>query len=239
METATAFNVVELRRYVMKPGRRDDLIALFEREFIESQERCGMVPVGHYRDLDDPDRFVWFRGFADMETRRGALEAFYLRSPEWLENRDAANDTMVDSDDVLLLRPARPESGFDLHGLQRPPHAAARAVPSYVGVAVFMLERAADASAVDAFEREALADLRHTARRVAYFVTDDRPNDFPRLPVREGEAAFVVTGVCEKREDLAAWIERLRPGRLPEPLQDALTAAEYLRLEPAARSLLC
>jgi hypothetical protein len=30
--------VVELRQYRMKPGRRDDLIDLFEREFVESQE---------------------------------------------------------------------------------------------------------------------------------------------------------------------------------------------------------
>ena len=35
----------------MRPGRRDDLEALLEREFIESQEACGMVPLGQYRDL--------------------------------------------------------------------------------------------------------------------------------------------------------------------------------------------
>ncbi len=38
----------------MRPGRRDELIDLFEREFIETQEACGMVPIGHYRDLHDP-----------------------------------------------------------------------------------------------------------------------------------------------------------------------------------------
>ncbi|TIT92200.1 MAG: NIPSNAP family protein, partial [Mesorhizobium sp.] len=30
--------VVELRQYTLKPGRRETLIALFDREFIETQE---------------------------------------------------------------------------------------------------------------------------------------------------------------------------------------------------------
>ncbi len=118
MNPAATLSVVELRRYALHPGGRDVLIPLFEREFIESQERCGMVPIGHYRDLDDPNSFVWFRGFADMETRRRALEAFYT-SPSWMDHRDAANATMIDSDNVLLLRPARPESGFETDGLFR------------------------------------------------------------------------------------------------------------------------
>src|SRR5260370_36686938 len=119
MNPAATFGVVELRRYALHPGGRDVLIPLFEREFIERQESCGMVPIGHYRDLDDPNSFVWFRGFADMETRRGALEAFYT-SPAWMDHRDAANATMIDSDNVLLLRCARPATGFDPQSLTRP-----------------------------------------------------------------------------------------------------------------------
>src|SRR5512143_3890578 len=34
--------VVELRDYTLHPGRRDELIALFEGEFIEAQEAAGM-----------------------------------------------------------------------------------------------------------------------------------------------------------------------------------------------------
>ena len=78
-------NVVELRQYTLHPGRRDDLIELFDREFVETQEACGMVVIGQFRDLDDPDRFVWLRGFADMESRREALTAFY-GGPVWKAN---------------------------------------------------------------------------------------------------------------------------------------------------------
>ena len=56
---------------------RDVLIELFEREFVETQEALGMTLVGQFRDLDNPDRFVWLRGFSDMMTRAQALQEFY------------------------------------------------------------------------------------------------------------------------------------------------------------------
>ncbi|WP_370943120.1 NIPSNAP family protein [Amycolatopsis sp. cg5] len=97
-------NVVELRQYTLRPGRRDELIELFEREFVESQEALGIRLPGRFRDLDDPDRFVWVRGFESMEARKAALEAFYY-GPVWKKHGPAANATMLDSDNVLLLRP--------------------------------------------------------------------------------------------------------------------------------------
>jgi quinol monooxygenase YgiN len=96
--------VVELRQYKLHPGRRDELIELFEREFVHTQEAVGITVLGRYRDLDDPDRFVWLRSFPDMPARKAALEAFY-GGPVWREFRDRANATMIDSDDVLLLTP--------------------------------------------------------------------------------------------------------------------------------------
>ncbi|MBW8303388.1 MAG: NIPSNAP family protein, partial [Brevundimonas sp.] len=59
--------IVELRQYTLHPGQRDVLIDLFEREFVEGQESVGMTLIGQFRDLDNPGRFVWLRGFADME----------------------------------------------------------------------------------------------------------------------------------------------------------------------------
>jgi hypothetical protein len=216
-----ALDVVELRRYVMKPGRRDDLIDLFEREFIETQEACGMVPIAHFRDSGDPDSFVWFRGFGDMDSRRRALQAFYLESAAWLRNREAANDTMIDSDNVLLLRPARSNSGFDLRGLER------GGDTSYVGTAIFLLEDAMSARDVESFECSVLPQLERCSQRVAYFVTEESENDFPRLPVRD-EWAFVVTASCANAEHLERWIDVLRSWR---------GDGEFLRLRPAARSL--
>lgn len=115
--------IIELRQYTLHPGRRDVLIDLFEREFIESQEALGMKIVGTFRDLDRPDRFVWIRGFADMPSRAEGLNAFY-GGPVWQQHRNAANATMVDSDNVLLLRAAGPDSAFPPGNRPRPPHGA-------------------------------------------------------------------------------------------------------------------
>ena len=69
--------VVELRRYDLRPGARETLIELFEREFVETQEAVGIHVLGTFRDADDPNCFVWLRGFLDMPSRLDALRAFY------------------------------------------------------------------------------------------------------------------------------------------------------------------
>ena len=234
---ATAFEVVELRRYRTRPGKRDALIALFDREFTETQEACGMMPIGQFRDLDDADAFVWFRGFARAELRRRALEAFYRESPAWQQHRAAANDTLADSDDVLLLRDARPGSGFDLSGLIRPTSTEARARRHVVAVAVMMLDGPAGEAFITAFETQMLPQVQAQAQRIAYLVTDARENDFPALPVREGEPAFVVAGVCADERALEHWATVFRDERAPEPIRSHVRRTEILRLEPTPRSI--
>src|SRR4051794_21851701 len=97
-------SVFELRNYTLIPGRREAFIGLFEREFVESQEAVGARIVATFRNLDDPDRFVWLRGFPDMAARAQALGAFY-DGAVWQAHRNEANASIVDSDNVLLLRP--------------------------------------------------------------------------------------------------------------------------------------
>ena len=63
----TCCPIVELRQYTLHPGQRDVLIDLFDREFVESQEALGMKIVGQFRDLDNPNRFVWLRGLRAPE----------------------------------------------------------------------------------------------------------------------------------------------------------------------------
>ena len=103
-------SIFELRPYTLYGGNRYLLIALFERDFIEPQEELGLHVVGTFRDLDNPERFVWFRRFKDMATRGTGLSAFY-GGPVWQKHRDAANATMLGSDNVLLLQITSLENG--------------------------------------------------------------------------------------------------------------------------------
>jgi hypothetical protein len=85
----TCCPVVELRQYTLHPGKRDVLIDLFDREFVESQDALGMKIIGQFRNLGNPTRFVWLRGFRDMPSRAQALKDFY-GGPVWKEHREAA-----------------------------------------------------------------------------------------------------------------------------------------------------
>lgn len=94
--------LVELRRYRTHHGRREDLVRVFDAHFVEGQEVCGAQVHGQFRDLDDPDSFVWIRAFASREVRRRALRDFY-GGPVWAAHREVANAAMTAFDDVLLL----------------------------------------------------------------------------------------------------------------------------------------
>jgi NIPSNAP len=223
--------VVELRRYTLHPGARETLIELFERELIHSQEAVGMRILGQFRDLDDADAFVWLRGFPDMPARARGLEAFY-GGPVWRAHRDAANATMVDSDDVLLLRPVgrAPGTQADSYGL-------------VVGTTCF-LAAAAD-EFPDFFARELEPVLQRTgATVVARYRTEHSENNFPALPVREGEEVFVWLARFPDEAAYArhlAQLERTPRWRegLERDLRERLERAPLVsRLAPTARSML-
>lgn len=222
-----AFNVVELRQYTLRPGRRDELVGLFEREFVAPQRALGMGLVGPFVDLDDPDRFVWWRAFADMPARAEALQAFY-GDPVWAAWRDAANATMLDSDDVLLLRP--------LDG--SPPLALA---PTDVLLVTVCRLPAHDAGAAHdlraALHAAATLDDRPPIGRCE---TEPAPNNFPRLPVRADAtvqlwcAAFRDRAACDdherRRTGHPAWQRLLaRLDTPPQVLRLAPTAGARLR----------
>ncbi|TXK42835.1 NIPSNAP family protein [Nonomuraea sp. C10] len=224
--------IYELRRYTMVPGARDVLIDLFEREFVETQEEAGMRIVGHFRNPDDPDQYPWIRSFPDMEARKAALTAFYS-GPAWKANRDAANATMLDSDDVLLLRPV---SAPDTPAWSWPrplaptgprPPVGATALPSSLYVATIC--HVEDGFAAYFASQVAPALVSAGAPPLACFETEPAANTFPALPVREGENVFIWLTRFERAAD-----------ELPLPTLDAYLTAppQRLRLSPAARSAL-
>ena len=236
--------ILELRRYTLVPGRRDDLIDLFDREFVESQEALGLRLVGQFRDLDDPDQFVWLRGFADMPGRAEGLAAFY-GGPAWRAHRAAANATMIDSSNALLLRPVGPGGGFPDPMPARPPVGATRRPTSLVTATIYRLRHQADADFVRLFEERIAPALTDAgAAPIAAYQTHDVENNFPALPIRTGAPVFVwfarfsdagAHRVCEERLARSpGWTGDL----LPTLAGHFAQVAEVLRLAPTARSAL-
>jgi len=237
--------IVELRDYLLHPGQRDVLIALFDREFVETQEAVGMRVIGQFTDLDRPDHFVWLRGFADMAARRNGLESFY-GGPVWAEHRSAANATMIDASDVRLLRYARPTWALVTPPLPRPRANAGVAPPA----TLFQLDLCTLRAPVDAawrrsFERDVLPLLVECgATPCAVFETEPAANDFPALPVRSGEQVFAWLSRHADPDAAARAGERLaRSERWSETVLPRLLGASaapmlLLRLRPTSRSLL-
>jgi hypothetical protein len=179
--------VIELRQYKIIRGRRDQFIALFDRQFVEPQEMLGMRIVGQFRDLDDPDRFTWIREFPAMSGRAAQLGQFYS-GPVWLAHRAEANPMLDDNDNVLLLKPSEPGAGFgpierrpgDLHERD------------LIVATIHYLWKVPPEAFSPFFETTARAVLKDAGVGVlGSFVGEGRPNEFPRLPVRQGEKVFV------------------------------------------------
>jgi len=235
--------VVELRQYTLVGGRRETLIALFEREFIETQEATGITVIGQFRDLNNPDRFVWLRGFDDMPTRARALHEFYS-GPVWKTHREVANATMIDSDNVLLLRPASPISGFRLEKARRASIASTTTREDLFFATIYHLGKISGADFAAFFEREHQPRLTKSGVSVlASFVTETHPNTFPRLPVRENAnvfvwfARFLDSKAYEKCS--AATGESMREKESAGELRALIVdEPEILMLSPTARSLL-
>jgi NIPSNAP len=189
--TETCCPIVELRQYTLHPGQRDVLIELFDREFLESQEALGMKIIGQFRDLDNPNRFAWLRGFRDMPSRARALKDFY-GGPVWKAHREAATATMIDSDNVLLLHPATPTSGFSLGNRKRPGPGSNETRNELIVATIYYFDAPVDSGFVQFFDKTVKPAVTGSGATVlAYFVTEHSGNTFPALPVREGENVFV------------------------------------------------
>jgi hypothetical protein len=247
--SAVGYPVVELRQYTLRPGQRDVLIDLFDRELVESQEADGMAIVGQFRDLDDPDRFTWIRGFASMPARARALASFY-GGPAWKSHSARANATMIDSDNVLLLRPVTARSGFPAPASARPPAGQATAghataAPSRVLVTLYYRDRPFDQAFADFFDRLARPVLTGAgATPLACLQTEHAENTFPALPVRTGENVFAWLARFPgpaALDDHLRQIERCADWRdhvLPELSALVTGPPQQLRLAPTARSQL-
>ena len=179
-----------------------------------------------------------------MPSRAQALKDFY-GGPVWKAHREAANVTMIDSDNVLLLHPATPTSGFSFGNKERPQVGASESRSELIVGTIYYSDAPVDAAFVQFFEKTVKpAVIGSGATVLAYFVTEHSENTFPALPVREGENVFV-------------WFARLNDPAAYEPHIAALTQSppwrdeiskelarrlkrepEILKLSPTTRSLL-
>jgi hypothetical protein len=232
------FGVIELRRYTIKDGQRERFARCFEAFFPGAIQQSGAIVAGEFFERKNPCGFTWIRGFRDMDDRAKANAALYY-GPVWKEHRTLMNGLMLDSDDVLLLRPLAPERGIAIFPAVDP----VREENGARGVVVAQIFPIRE-NGVDEFARQAetaFAAYREIgAREAAVLVTLDAANNFPQLPIRTDGPYLVWLGIFKDDEALES---RFRP--LAERSVQQLSATGLLQgtvelalLDPAPGSRL-
>lgn len=232
---------VELRQYTVVPGQRDAFIPLFENEFIDTQEALGMRVIGQFRDLDDPNHFVWLRGFTDMASRAKQLHDFYF-GPVWKAHREEANAFFTDTDNVLLLRAPDEAAQWDLSHAKRASRGATENQNGVLIATIYYFDAPVSARFAHTFDTTMAPALRKNGIiPLAHFVSETEPNNFPRLPVREADHVFVwfalYADIAHYEKHRHAMLASNR--KLVDDMQRELTKPpQILRLTPTPRSLL-
>src|ERR1017187_880121 len=232
------FPVVEFRRYTIKDGEREHFARYFETFFPEAFEQLGAIAFGQFLERGKPNHFTWIRGFRSAEARGIANSAFYY-GPLWKEHSSTMNDILVDSDDVLLLRPLSPDRGVPVLPAVDPVSEAG-GVHGVVIAEIFPVK----GGSVDAFAQQmetTFAAYRAAGMREAgVLVTLDGRNTFPQHPVRTDGPWLVWLGIAENDRTLEARFSPLFQRSLQALSADGLLRGkpELLVLDPASRSRL-
>lgn len=104
--------ILEIRRYTLKPGRREKFIAFFESENRKALRDAGMLIFGPMRDLDDPDEVHWLRAFQTLEDRDRIKEAFYS-SEVWNDRIEPRVRSLIERYEASLVETTQGFETFD------------------------------------------------------------------------------------------------------------------------------
>jgi hypothetical protein len=93
----------ELREYRIKDGKRDRWVKLMEEKVIPFQLSKGLVAVGSFAALDEPDLYVWIRRFESEEEAERLYKEVY-ESDFWKTEIKPQADEMLDRGRMRITR---------------------------------------------------------------------------------------------------------------------------------------
>jgi hypothetical protein len=232
------FQVIELRRYTIKDGEREHFARYFESFFPEALQQIGAIAFGQFFERNDHSRFTWIRGFHNLDAR-AALNAALYDGPLWKEHASTMNGLMLDSDNVLLLRPLSQERGISILPAVDPV-TEANGAKGVVVAQIFAIK----ANGVEVFPQQAeaaFAGYRAAGvREAGVLITLDVPNNFPRHPIRTDGPYLVWLGIIKDNQILDTQFRPLAERSSQSLLTTGLlrSVPELIVLDPANRSRL-
>ena len=98
----------ELREYRIRDGKRERWVKLMEEKIIPFQMSKGMVAVGSFVALDEPDLYIWIRRFENEEEAERLYKEVY-ESDFWKTEITPQADEMLDRERMRITRLAATE----------------------------------------------------------------------------------------------------------------------------------
>jgi hypothetical protein len=170
--------VLELRNYLLKPNLADTFSQYFHSKFVAPMNDLGGYTLGEFKISGVDDRFVWLRGFANMKTRVQFLNDFYLNSPTWKEYGKGANEMMINSDNVYLLKP--------LHK-----NVLLKTDKTFTVIDFYICNSTIE-KVIKLFDTEYIPFLKTiNVDDISFWISEMTKNDFPRLPVFQDKNLLV------------------------------------------------
>ena len=174
--------VLELRNYLLKPNMADVFSNYFDIHFVKPMAELGCYTLGQFKIQNVNDRFVWMRGFSNMESREKFLNDFYVSSSVWKEFGPGANNMMINSDNVYLLRPL----DNNKNSKEQSKGISSNVLITNRGIVVvdFHICNSTLDKVINLFNSAYLPFLKTLdIHDITLWVSEMSENDFPRLPV--------------------------------------------------------
>ncbi len=229
--------LLELRNYLMRPGKRDEFIQYFEENFINSQKELGSYVLGRYRVKGAEDNFFWMRGFKDMPARYKFLNEFYF-GPFWKAHKTVPNSLLLNNDNVYLLKPLAVGDSSQINK---------------AGFSSAWFGRAKGITVIDFYTSNTKLDKLIVFVRAQYdsilrsagvtnttfWVSETTPNDFTALPVFQDKNLLVQITFYENEADYQAKIKTVHSkmnDTQKTDMADLVTIRNTLVLYPTQKS---
>ncbi|KAL0630448.1 hypothetical protein Q9L58_010704, partial [Maublancomyces gigas] len=176
---ALGINVMELRNYILEPGKVGDFVRLFRKELIAPQVALGGYPMGEYAPKINNDHLIWFRGFESMKSRGQFLNDFYYGAV-WKKNRTQANGLLVNNDNVHLLKPLLGLEPGTNERIDRKWFADQKGIT----VIDYYISNQKRGNFIQLLRGGYLPAMRKAGiEKISFWISEDGENTFPRLPV--------------------------------------------------------
>ncbi len=233
------FDVIELRRYPIAPGKRPEFAKYYEAFFPEAFEQLGVLVFGEFFERGAQYNFTWMRGFHTIQDHAIAQARFYY-GPVWREHKALANSLLPGVDDnVLELHALSPQT--EVPALPAvDPVAEPRGAQGVVVAEIYAVKKddmqPFSERALKAFSRYDVSGV----RPAGVLVTLEGPNNFPLLPFRTDGPYLVALHILRDQSVLKETFDPLLARTKQELTASGMLrrAPEVLVLDPAKRSRL-